>query len=86
MEESLSKESQDIKVKPLLISGQDNPLKLLKSINKTQFITFIVSLLSWTFVSFDYFIVTFTLPYIAHDFRLRPSDVAVRYFYKIRIL
>lgn len=77
MEESLSKEWQDNKSDPSL-SERENPLKLLKSINKTQFITFFVTYLSWTFVSFDYFIVTFTLPYIAKDFKLKPSDVAVR--------
>ncbi|CAG8659447.1 MFS general substrate transporter [Rhizophagus irregularis] len=76
MEESLSKEWQDNKSDPSL-SERENPLKLLKSINKTQFITFFVTYLSWTFVSFDYFIVTFTLPYIAKDFKLKPSDVAV---------
>jgi SHS family lactate transporter-like MFS transporter len=79
MEESLSKELQDNKIDPLSFSERENPLKLLKSINKTQFITFFVTYLSWTFVSFDYFIVTFTLPYIANEFKLRPSDVAVRY-------
>ncbi|CAB4405502.1 unnamed protein product [Rhizophagus irregularis] len=76
MEESFSKEWQDNKSDPSL-SERENPLKLLKSINKTQFITFFVTYLSWTFVSFDYFIVTFTLPYIAKDFKLKPSDVAV---------
>ncbi|GES95636.1 MFS transporter [Rhizophagus clarus] len=75
MEESFSKELQNNKFDSLLSS--ENPLKLLKSINKTQFITFIATYLSWTFVSFGYFIVTFTLPYIAKDFKLRPSDVAV---------
>ena len=79
MEESLLKESLNNKIDPLPSNEQENPCKLLKSINKTQFITFFVSLLGWTFVSFDYFIVTFTLPYIANDFKLRPSDVAVRY-------
>lgn len=79
MEESLSKELQDNKSDPLISSERENPLKLLKSINKTQFITFFVTYLSWTFVSFDYFIVTFTLPYIAKDFKLKPSDVAIRY-------
>ncbi len=58
---------------------RENPLKLLKLINKTQFITFIVAFLAWTSVSFNFFMVTFTLPYIAQDFNLLPSDVAGRY-------
>lgn len=76
MEESLTKEPF---IDPSSLQKRENPLKLLKSINRTQFITFFVALLGWTFVSFDYFMVTFTLPYIADDFKLRPSDVAVRY-------
>ncbi|RIA91583.1 major facilitator superfamily protein [Glomus cerebriforme] len=77
MEGSISKESLNNKFDPFSFNERENPFKFLKSINKTQFITFLVSLLTWTFVSFDYFIVTFTLPYIAKDFKLRPSDVAV---------
>ncbi|CAG8499484.1 6666_t:CDS:2 [Funneliformis mosseae] len=55
----------------------ESPLEKLMLINKTQFITFVVALLAWTSVSFNFFIVTFTLPYIARDFNLRPSDVAI---------
>jgi hypothetical protein len=80
MEEALLKEPfKDNGIDPLPFRKRENPLKLLKSINRTQLITFFVALLSWTFVSFDYFMVTFTLPYIANDFMLRPSDAAVRY-------
>ncbi|CAI2162668.1 6953_t:CDS:2 [Funneliformis geosporum] len=55
----------------------ESPLEKLMLINKTQSITFVVALLAWTSVSFNFFMVTFTLPYIARDFNLRPSDVAL---------
>ncbi|CAG8546288.1 15481_t:CDS:2 [Acaulospora morrowiae] len=53
-----------------------HPWKLLKSLNRTQYITFIAAFLGWTLDAFDFFIVSFALPYIANEFNKKPSEIA----------
>ncbi|RHZ48809.1 hypothetical protein Glove_541g8 [Diversispora epigaea] len=53
-----------------------NPWKIIKSLNKIHRITFITAFLGWTLDAFDFFIVSFALPYIAVDFNMKPSEIA----------
>ncbi|GBB95248.1 hypothetical protein RclHR1_00250046 [Rhizophagus clarus] len=53
-----------------------NPWKILRSLNKAQAITFAAAFLGWTLDSFDFFTVSFALPYIAKEFKMLPSKVS----------
>ncbi|CAG8522691.1 261_t:CDS:2 [Dentiscutata erythropus] len=53
-----------------------NPWKLVTSLNRTQAITFIAAYLGWTLDAFDFFTVSFALPYIAEEFHMKPSDIS----------
>ena len=55
-----------------------NPWKLLTSLNNQQRITFAAAFLGWTLDAFDYFIVILTIPHIAKEFQMEPSDIASR--------
>jgi SHS family lactate transporter-like MFS transporter len=55
-----------------------NPWKLLKSLNNQQRVTFVAAFLGWTLDAFDYFIVILTIPHIANEFNMEPSDIASR--------
>ncbi|RIA89869.1 major facilitator superfamily domain-containing protein [Glomus cerebriforme] len=52
-----------------------NPWKLIMSLNRQQKMTFIAAFLGWTLDAFDYFIVILTIPYIAKEFKMEPSDI-----------
>ncbi|CAG8532360.1 10480_t:CDS:2 [Funneliformis mosseae] len=53
-----------------------NPWKLIMSLNRSQKFTFIAAFLGWTLDAFDYFIVIFSVPFIAKEFNMEPSDIA----------
>ncbi|RIA93737.1 major facilitator superfamily domain-containing protein [Glomus cerebriforme] len=53
-----------------------NPLKILRSLNKDQTITFLAAYLGWTLDAFDFFTVSFALPYIAKEFKMEPSTIS----------
>ncbi|CAI2176700.1 5624_t:CDS:2 [Funneliformis geosporum] len=52
-----------------------NPWKLIISLNRQQKITFVAAFLGWTLDAFDYFIVIFSVPFIAKEFNMEPSDI-----------
>ncbi|CAG8617443.1 10379_t:CDS:2 [Funneliformis caledonium] len=52
-----------------------SPWKLLTSLNKQQQITFVAAFLGWTLDAFDFFTLVFSVPYIAEEFHLEPSDI-----------
>ncbi|CAG8625153.1 6826_t:CDS:2 [Racocetra persica] len=53
-----------------------NPWKLMRSLERYQIMTFIAAFLGWTLDAFDFFVVSFALPYIADEFKMKPSDIA----------
>ncbi|CAG8489272.1 23_t:CDS:2 [Dentiscutata heterogama] len=53
-----------------------NPWKLITSLERYQAMTFIATFLGWTLDAFDFFTVSFALPYIAAEFQMKPSDIA----------
>ncbi|RGB43803.1 putative metabolite transport protein YjhB [Rhizophagus diaphanus] len=53
-----------------------NPWKILRSLNKAQTITFLAAFLGWTLDAFDFFTVSFALPYIAKEFQMQPSKIS----------
>ncbi|RIB27598.1 putative metabolite transport, membrane protein [Gigaspora rosea] len=48
----------------------------MRSLERYQVLTFIAAFLGWTLDAFDFFTVSFALPYIAEDFNMKPSDIA----------
>ncbi len=55
-----------------------SPWQLLSSVNKQQKITFIAAFLGWTLDAFDFFTVILSVPYIAKEFQMEPSDITAR--------
>ncbi len=47
----------------------------LRSLNKEQRSAFMASLLGWTLDAFDFFLLTFVVKEVAHDFGVKPLDV-----------
>ncbi|CAG8578206.1 22243_t:CDS:2 [Cetraspora pellucida] len=71
--------TDDIKVQTPFISEVNkpvNPWKLVRSLKRYQIMTFIAAFLGWTLDAFDFFVVSFALPYIADEFKMKPSDIA----------
>ncbi|CAG8548316.1 6406_t:CDS:10 [Diversispora eburnea] len=62
---------------PVVNQGKTkDPWKIIKSLNYAQRITFLTAFLGWTLNAFDFFTVSFALPYIADDFKMKPSEIA----------
>ncbi|CAG8638406.1 23409_t:CDS:2, partial [Dentiscutata erythropus] len=53
-----------------------SPWKLIRSLERYQIMTFTAAFLGWTLDAFDFFTVSFALPYIADEFKMKPSDIA----------
>jgi SHS family lactate transporter-like MFS transporter len=55
-----------------------SPWKLLTSLNSQQKITFAAAFLGWTLDAFDFFTVILSVPHIAKEFNMEPSDITGR--------
>ncbi|CAF1451143.1 unnamed protein product [Adineta ricciae] len=60
-------------VPPLVLP--ENPIKLLRMLNRRQTALFIVALLAWTFDAFDFFSVTLNITNIAETYGKTASDI-----------
>jgi len=53
-----------------------NPIKILKQLDRHQWLMFIVGWLGWMWDAFDFFTVSLTVTEIAKDFGVKNSDVS----------
>ncbi|CAF4661764.1 unnamed protein product [Rotaria sp. Silwood1] len=60
-------------VPPLIVP--ENPITLLRMLNRQQIAFFLVALLAWTFDAFDFFSVTLTVIEISTTYNKLPSDI-----------
>lgn len=57
-------------------SHAKNPIKVLRQLNRHQWLMFLVGFLGWTWDAFDFFTVSLTVTEIAQEFDVKNSDVS----------
>lgn len=77
-------ENPDINENEIVLPSTNQPTlknawKIIKSLNSTQRITLASVFLGWSLDAFDFFVVSFAIPYIAEDFNMESSEIASRF-------
>lgn len=52
-----------------------NPIKLVRLLNKQQWLFFLVAFFAWSWDAFDFFTVSLTVEQLAEDFKKAPSQI-----------